>query len=169
MKKYTILKLKLFFLLAIILTAACKYEKKSQPVTRHTTQDHKTKTKPHGNFPDTLKITETAAVFYYPDSLQLEKIKAETDSNIFKSSMHEYFYQMRNARIVLKKILPEIKIIDAKNVRYLLFTYNDNKTGYIDLDAKNDAYGLILFNRQKPPLIADMANIESEAGLYFAK
>jgi hypothetical protein len=167
MKKYTILKLKLFFLLAIILTAACKYEKKSQPVTRYTTEDHKTK--PHGNFPDTLKITETAAVFYFPDSLQLEKIKAVTDSSIFKSSMHEYFYQMKNARTVLKKILPEIKIIDAKNVRYLLFTYNDNKTDCIDLDAKNDAYGLILFNRQKPPLIADMTNIESEAGLYFAK
>jgi len=167
MKKYTILKLKLFFLVAIIFIAACKYEKKTKPRPSNTTENHKTK--PPGNFPDTLKITETAAVFYYPDSLQLEKIKAVTDTNIFNSSMHEYFYQMRNARIVLKKSLPEIKIVDARNVRYLLFIYSDNKTDCIDLNSKNDAYGLILFNRQKPPLISDMTNIESEAGLYFAK
>src|SRR5688572_28845394 len=167
MKKYTILKLKLFFFVAITFTMACKYEKKANPVTSDTPGDHKTK--PPGNFPDTLKITEAAAIFYYPDSLQLEKIKAVTDTNIFKSSMHEYFYQMRNARIVLKKSLPEIKIIDAKNVRYLLFIHSDNKTDCIDLDSKNDAYGLILFNRQKSPLISDMANIEGEAGLYFVK
>jgi len=167
MKKYTILNLKLFFLVALTFTMACKYEKKTDPGRSNTSKDHKTK--PPGNFPDTLKITEIAAVFYYPDSLQLEKIKVVTDTNIFKSSMHEYFYQMRNARIVLKKILPEIKIVDARNVRYLLFIYSDNKTDCIDLDLKNDAYGLILFDRQKPPLISDMANIEGEAGLYFAK
>lgn len=167
MKKYTILKLKLLFLVAITFTIACKYGKKPNPGKSSPTGN--LTTKPPSNFPDTLTITETAAVFYSPDSIQLEKIKAVTDTNIFKSSMHEYFYQMRNARIVLKKNLPEIKIVDARNIRYLLFMYNDNKTDYIDLDSKNDAYGLILFNRQKPPLISDMANIESEAGLYFSK
>lgn len=167
MKKYTILKLNLFFLVAITFTMTCKHEKKTNPVTSNTSGDHKTK--PPGNFPDTLKITEAAAVFYSPDSIQLENIKAVTDTNIFKSSMHEYFYQMRNARIVLKKFLPEIKIVDARNIRYLLFIHSDNKSDCIDLDSKNDAYGLILFNRQKPPLISDMANIEGEAGLYFAK
>ena len=167
MKKYTILKLKSFFLVAIIFTAACQYEKETNPGTSNTTGNHKTK--PPASFSDTLKISETAAVFYYPDSLQLEKIKAVTDTNIFKSSMHEYFYQMRNARIVFKKSLPEIKIVDARNVRYLLFIYNDSKTDCIDLDSKNDAYGLILFNRQKPPFVSDMTNIESEAGLYFSK
>ena len=167
MKKYTILKPKLFLLAAITLTMACKYEKKTTPGKSYTTENHQTK--PPSNFPDTLKISEPAAVFYYPDSLQLEKIKAVTDTNILKSSMHEYFYQMRNARFVLKKALPETKIIDARNVRYLLFIYINNKTEFIDLDSKNDAFGLILFNRQKPPLVSDMANIESEAGLYFSK
>ena len=167
MKKYSIAKLNLFCLIAIAALISCVDRKNKKRETASITPSNKTK--PPGNFPDTLKIAETAAVFYYPDSLQLEKIKAVTDTNIFKSSMHEYFYQMRNARIVLKKSLPEIKIVDARHVRYLLFIYSDNKTDCIDLDSKNDAYGLILFNRQKPPLISDMANIEGEAGLYFAK
>ena len=160
-------KLNLFYLIAIIVGISCTDGKNQKEET--TTITPNIKTKPPGNFSDTLKITETAAVFYYPDSLQLEKIKSVTDTNVFNSSMHEYFYQMRNARIVLKKWLPDIKIVEARNIRYLLFIHSDNKTDCIDLDSKNDAYGLILFNRQKPPLISDMPNIESEAGLYFSK
>jgi len=167
MKKYSIAKLNLFYLIAITVLISCTDGKNQKVQTTATTPNNKNK--PPGTFPDTLKITETAAVFYYPDSLQLEKIKAVTDTNVFNSSMHEYFYQMRNARIVLGRSFPEIKIIDARKVRYLLFISDDNKTDCIDLNSKNDACGLILFNRQKPPLISDMANIEGEAGLYFAK
>lgn len=125
--------------------------------------------KPSSSFKDTIKIYDPAAVFYSPDSLQLEKIKSVTTARIFNGSMHEYFYLMRNAHFVLRKYYPKLKIIEAKNVRYLLFTRADNSMDCIDLDTKNDAYGLFIFNSKKAPELVDMANIDTELGFYFTK
>ena len=122
-----------------------------------------------GSFQDTIRINSPAAVFYNPDSLQLEKIRSVTEARIFDGSMHEYDYLMRNAHFVIKKTIPQLKIIEVKNARYLFFTGADKNTECIDLDSKNDAYGLFVFDRQKPPRLLDMANIESELGFYFSK
>src|SRR5204863_2373079 len=54
--------------------------------------------KPGSSFMDSLFVLSPAAVFFSPDSLQLNAISKVTDPAVFKSSMHEYFYQMRNAR-----------------------------------------------------------------------
>ena len=124
-------------------------------------------TKPPARVKDTLIITDKAAVFYHPDSLQLTQIKAKTDSGVFDGTMHEFFYQMRNGRIVIKKIWPELKIIEAKNYRYLLFIKEDNTHDLVDLDTKKDAYGLFVFNKIKPPLLIDMTNIETDVSFYL--
>jgi hypothetical protein len=123
--------------------------------------------KPASSFPDTLFVNFQAAVFYHPDSLQFLKIEAQTDSIMFDGSMHEFFYQMRNARIVIKKSWPEMSIIEAKNYRYLLFINQDGSRECIDLDTKNDAYGLFVFNGEKAPLAIDMSNIETEVYFYL--
>lgn len=120
-------------------------------------------------FTDTLKINSIAAVFYSPDPLQLKKIKSSTDPRVFEGSMHEYFYLMRNAHLVIRKYYPELKIIEAKNVRYLLFIKADKSRDCIDLDTEKDAYGLFIFNSKKAPELADMANIDTELGFYFTK
>jgi hypothetical protein len=123
--------------------------------------------KPPATYPDTLTINFPTAVFYHPDSLQLLKIKEQTDSMMFDGSMHEFFYQMRNARIVIKKSWPELSIIEAKNYRYLLFIKQGGTRECIDLDTKNDAYGLFVFNGKKAPLAIDMTNIETEVSFYL--
>ena len=125
--------------------------------------------KPPGSYSDSLIINYPVAVFYYPDTLQLEKIKSLTDSVIFESTMHELFYQMRNSRIVLNKTYPHLKIVDAKNVRFLLFKPAAGKNHLIDLNSKNDPYGLFVSDGYKPPRLLDMTNIESELGFYFTK
>ncbi len=122
--------------------------------------------KPPATYQDTLKIDLIAAVFYSPDTLQLQKIKDITEEKVFESQMHEYFYQMRNARMVLKKNWPGINIIEAKNVRYLLFKKSNTDIVCVDLN-KNDPYGLFLFNGSKDPHPADMMNIDSELPFYF--
>ena len=127
------------------------------------------KNKPPANFSDTIKINFPAAVFYSPDSLQLEKIRSITDAGVFEGSIHEYYNYVRNAQLVIKRDRPGLKIIDVKNARYLLFISSDKKKECVDLDTKIDPYGLFLFNRQKPGELVDMANIESELGFYFAK
>ena len=48
-------------------------------------------TKPPSSHQDTLIVRGNAAVFYYPDSLQLNKYKAAIDSNAYKSIDHEFF------------------------------------------------------------------------------
>lgn len=123
--------------------------------------------KPPGSFNDTLIINFKAAVFYHPDSLQLKKIKAQTDSMVFDGIMHEFFYQMRNARMVMKNTWPDIKILEAENYRYLCFVKKDNTIEVIDLNTKKDAYGLYVFNSIKLPQLIDMMNIETEVSFYL--
>ena len=125
--------------------------------------------KPPATYQDTIKIGSSAAVFYHADSLQLQKIKELTGEKTFEAQMHEYFFQMRNARIVLNRDWKHLKIVEAKNVRYLLFIKNNKDSVYIDLDAKDDPYGLILFDAKKDPGFIDMMNIETQLNFYFNK
>lgn len=124
--------------------------------------------KPSGIYFDTLIINFPAAVFYHPDSVQLKKIKELTDPVVYDGTMHEYFFQMRNSRMVINKTWPALKIIESKNYRYLLFIKKDGSQEIIDLDTKNDAYGLFVFNGKKPPRIIDMTNIETEISFYLS-
>lgn len=123
--------------------------------------------KPLSNYQDSLHIDVTAAVFYHPDSLQLLQFKKEMDSSVYDGTMHEFFYQIRNAKIVLQKSWPKIKIVDAKDCRFLIFQKIDGQNELIDLNQKNDAYGLFLFDQIKPPHLVDMTNIETALSMYF--
>lgn len=125
--------------------------------------------KPPASFSDTLYINTASAVFYRPDSLQLEKIKAETNIQRFDGIMHEYESQMNNARDVLKQYWPKIKIIETDSARYILFGKEDGQLTYIDLNTKNDICGMILFNGKKDPEQADMMNIDTDLDFYFKK
>ncbi len=125
------------------------------------------KSKPHSSFRDTVIINSPAAIFYHPDSLQLIKIKAANDSSVFKSMMHELFYQARNSRIVLKKYYPHLKVVDVTNARWLLFVKKDGTKEYIDLDKYDDPEGFFIFDAGKSPRLVDMMNIETELGFYF--
>lgn len=88
---------------------------------------------------------------------------------VYDGTMHEFYYQMRNARMVIKKTWPGLAIIESENCRFLLFVKDDNTRECIDLDTKNDAYGLFVFNRKKPPLYVDMMNVETAISYYLKK
>lgn len=122
--------------------------------------------KPVSSFQDTFVVNEVAAVFYEPDSIQLLKIKELTQPRIYESSMHEYFYQRRNAHLTLKQNWPQVKIVDAQKVRYLQFIKNNKTKVLIDLNDYGDAYGMFLFDTRQDPVPADMANLD-EALVYF--
>jgi hypothetical protein len=164
----------LFFVLTacMAVTYSCKSKGKSA-LSENKTDSNKAAlpayTKPPSSYSDTIIIDNTAAVFYHPDSLQLKKIEALIDKRIFESQMHEYFYQMRNSRIVLKNSWSSVKIIEAKNIRYLFFKKIDTPGVLIDLNSKTDPYGLFLFDGIKDPYFADMMNIETELFRYFPK
>lgn len=161
--------LSLIFILAVMLNLSCSDSAKPANQHYNDTENNKPeKSKPPSSYSDTIKINSPAAVFFNPDSLQLEKIKTITEPAIFESQTHEFFYQMRNSRIVLQKYYPHIKIIEVKNVRYLQFIHQDGKELYYDLNDQNDPFGVFLFDGRKSPALADMTNIDSELGFYFS-
>ena len=126
-----------------------------------------TRSKPGSSFQDTLTVGKTCVLFYEPDSLQWEKIREVTEPAIFQGSMHEFFYQQKSAHVFLKKYWPHVQIIDAKNIRYLLFI-QENKTGkLIDLDRLGDSYGMIAFTPDKKPQQLDMTNLQTQVPDYF--
>ena len=127
------------------------------------------RTKPPTTSQDSLKIKPGTAVFYQADSIQLKKIKELTDVRIYDGSMHEYFYQTRNAHIVLKKNWGKIKIVEVRNKRYLDFIKEDRNHEVIDLNKYNDAFGLFIFDGKKSPVLVDMTNLEEALYFYFGK
>jgi hypothetical protein len=118
-------------------------------------------------YQDTLTIYNPAAVFYHPDSMQLVKIKAQSDTAFYEASMHEYFYQMRTARITMQKTWPRLSIIDSKKYRFLLFVKKDGTKQCVDLDKKNDPFGLLVFNTKKDAQVVDMMNVETYIWFYL--
>jgi len=136
-----------------------------------TPNEHKKSTvatmqKPGSSFKDSLFVLYPAAVFYSPDSQQLLAIKQVTESAVFQSSMHEYEYQMRNAHAYLKEHWHDIRITDAKNVRYLVFRKTDGGVAIIDLDH-HDPCGMFVFDRVQNPLLIDMTNVDTQVADYF--
>ena len=163
-------KISIFYSLTFfILISSCREGSKKtlsqQAQPKDSTELHK---KPASTFQDTLYINSKSVVFYQPDSIQLESIKAVTNPSVFDGSMHEYFYQIRNAHIVLKQNWSQLKIIDSKNVRYLVFVGIDNTRHTIDLDQYNDAYGMFVFNLKKAPILVEMTNLESIIQMYLS-
>ena len=125
--------------------------------------------KPGSDFNDTIVIKAKSAVFYSPDSIQMEKIKRVNEKAIFDMLTHNCHYQMENARMVIKRYWPQIKIIETSTFRYLLFEKTNKSKVCIDLNDKNNICGLFLFDGKKDPVLVDMPNIDTQLGLYFTK
>lgn len=123
--------------------------------------------KPPSSFEDTLTLKTASAIFYKPDSIQLEKIKAVNKPMVFEGLMHDCFFQMRNAHTVLKKYYPKIKIVETTKARYLLFVKENGSDTCIDLNRNNDICGMYIFNTKKNPQLADMTNVDTELEFYF--
>jgi hypothetical protein len=160
----------LFFLVITGLFVSCS-NPPPHPATNAGNSDHRDTMhrKPPGSFSDTITIDFPSAIFYKPDSLQLEKIKAITNTMIFDGMMHDCFYQMKNSRRVLRKYYPRVRIVEVKNARYLLFKKTGDQKECIDLDTKNDPCGIFIFDGYKAPRLVDMTNIGTELGFYFSK
>ena len=125
--------------------------------------------KPVSSFNDTIVIKANSALFYSPDSMQMEKIKSVNQKVTFDLLTHNCHYQMENARIVIKKYWPQLKIIETSKSRYLLFEKTNKIKVCIDLNDKNDICGLFLFDGKKDPVLVDMPNVDTQLGFYFSK
>lgn len=155
--------------ISAVLFFSCSENRQGDPEPKSTPVKTWYQNKPPAASPDTLKINSVAAVFYGPDSVQIQKIRSMADPGIFESKMHEYEYLIKTANSVIRTSFPRVEVIEAKNIRYLLFITADKKITCIDLDKNYDTYGLYVFDRQKAPQLVDMANTETDLGFYFSK
>jgi hypothetical protein len=155
----------------ILFACSCSQspEKNNQQVKKDPTPKPPIVKKPPSSFNDTVFIDRKSAVFYNPDSLQLQKIKSVNEERVYATITHDCFYMMQNARNVIKQYWPHIKIVEAIKARYLLFVKNDKSRICIDLDTKNDICGLYLFDPKKNPELANMPNINTSMGFYFGQ
>jgi hypothetical protein len=126
-----------------------------------------TMVKPHSSNADTLWVTKPAAIFFQPDSLQMLAIQSNMDTTVYKSQVHELFYQMRNARLVIREFYPAISIIETNRHRYISCWIDVTHLTVIDLNQLHDISGIILFDGRHPTKVNDMMNIETELGEKF--
>jgi hypothetical protein len=123
--------------------------------------------KPVSSFQDTLIINKPSAVFYSPDSMQLEKLRQISDKGIFAANMHEFESQFKNGHMILRKEWPQVRIVEARKVRFLAFVKKNGQQVMIDLDKNGDPYGLFIFDTKKDPELTDMMNIDTKLYYYF--
>ncbi len=123
--------------------------------------------KASSSFKDTLDIDFPAAVFFNTDKVQSEKYIQSNGKKVFESIQHDFFYQMKYSRDVLKKYYPEIKVTEVINSRYLRFRTINSEYITIDLD-KYDLCGMFISDGKKPPMVVDMTNVDTQLGFYFA-
>ena len=114
---------------------------------------------------DTLIIDRQAAVFYQPDSLQMEKRMKEIGEADFRAGADDYIYYVNTSVEYLeKKGLP---VLDAKNKKYLKFVLTDKQDQVIKLDTLEELWGIYLFDPKKSVYAADMTIIEDEYKSYY--
>ena len=125
--------------------------------------------KPASGFDDTLVIRDKVAIFFSPDSIQLQKIKEILDPRVYENDTHDCFYQMRNARLVIHKYWPALRTVETSRARWLLFLKAGDRKSLVDLDSKGAMCGILLFDPHKDPELVDMMNIETALRYYFEK
>jgi hypothetical protein len=156
----------IYLFIGMVFLAGCSnVQQKKTEIKEDMPVDKATK-KPASSFGDTLLIEKASAVFFHPDSIQVARYKEAAKKMPYATSEHDCFYQMRNARNVLRKNWPKINIVECMNYRYVLFIKEDKTKVYIDLDSL-DICGLLIFDRQKDPQLADMMNIDTQLESYF--
>ena len=131
----------------------------------------KQSSKPGSSFNDTLYITKfPVVIFYNPDNKQLESFKNNTSPSVFQSRTHEYYFQQRNAKIVIKRDWRNLRKVETSNVRYIAFMqYDAANLQVVDLNLLEDISGMILWDGTKKPHPIDMMSVETELSYYFIK
>jgi len=114
---------------------------------------------------DTLIVSATSAVFYYPDSAQIERRKKEIGEDTFYIGADDYAFYLDQCYNYFKGV--ELKTTEAKEVKYIKFVKADNTSTWVKLDTLPDLWGVFLFKPQKEPRLADMIAIEDDYKDYY--
>ena len=152
--------------LPVLLVGSCTAPA-DRPTPSKASLPNKIAAKPPSSFEDSLLVGSPIAVFFRPDSVQLEKIKAVNSAIVFANLTHDGYFEMRYAKQVIQRYWPKIKIAETCTHRWLLFRRATGAVRLIDLNADNDICGVFLFDGTKDPIRVDMPNIDTQLWYYF--
>lgn len=113
---------------------------------------------------DTLVVDRKAAVFYQPDSLQMEK-RAKKVGEDFRIGADDDMYLMHLSYEFAES--KKLSILDIKGPKFLKFVYADKSHSFVKLDTLPALWGVYFFEPTKKPKEIDIANIEDEYDAYF--
>lgn len=163
------IKLKIWICAASLILFSCKADESQtsgKEVQVVVTKEPFKKLK--GLYEDTLNITLPAAVFFYPDTLQWQGFFAY-DSSVAGSVAHEFENMMHVSHQSLIQFWPKVNVYECRQAKYLRIQNALQTDTMINLDTINDLWGLILFEKGKQPIPADMMNIDTVLEDYFVR
>jgi hypothetical protein len=114
---------------------------------------------------DTMLVDKKCVVFFQPDSALIELHMKKSKEEDFRAGADDYMYYINESWQYLDK--KGIKILDAKDKKYLGFISVDKKMQLVKLDTLPDLWGLYFFDPAKQPHYADIMDIESDYDNYY--
>lgn len=114
-----------------------------------------------------LIINTKTAVFYEPDSIQIEKRKSQGNEEDFYAGADDYLWYMNESFNYLDSV--QLPITNVREKRILKFVNVDGESTIINLDTLSDLWGVYFFDGQKSPMEADILDIGSDYNKYFNK
>ena len=114
---------------------------------------------------DTLRVTKVAAVFYEPDSVQMEARKKEIGEENFIIGADDYLFYLQTASEYLEK--QRVPLVPAQNKKFVQFIGANNQVTLVRLDTLPELWGIFIFDPGKLPKAIDMTNVEEEYKTYY--
>ncbi len=150
--------------LTIIFFTACggKADKKVTPGTDTTA---KSATPVVMNNHDTMVIDKNAAVYYLPDSNQMDKWKLKVGEKDFATVADDWSSYMNSSSEYLKTT--NLPVEDATGKKVLKFIKADKSVTLVGLDTLSNFWGYYLFSTAKEPQFADIIMMEESYKKYF--
>jgi len=114
---------------------------------------------------DTLLVDNKSAIFYVPDTLQIENIKKKIGEENFYTAADDYVFYDGLAHHFLDSLKMPIRNIIGPKV--LKFIKKDKSYSSIRLDTVQEFWGLYFFDPTKKEVKVDMTDIKNEYAKYF--
>ena len=156
--KFITLSLSLF----VFVSCGSKSTKKE---TRVTDSENQVVSPPVMNNTDTLFIDKNAAVYYRPDSLQMEKWKKQVGEKDFETVADDWSSYMNSSNEYLKTT--KLPVEDASDKKVLKFVKANKSVTLVLLDTLSNFWGYYLFSTTKEPEFVDIVTMEQSYKSYF--
>ena len=114
--------------------------------------------------PDMITIDKRTAVYYSPDSVQVQR-EVNKEEEEFYTAADDNIYYMSQARHFTDSL--KLNAVDVIGQKFIKFICQDGTSVIIKKDTLQSLWGVYLFDPGKKPMEADMMNIGADYKSYF--